>query len=761
MSAWRGALIFNCRNAGKAKTAATITALTVVTIVAEATALITLTEAFLQILTAPDTARRITASVTCQCRSDRQSAVRGASNVRLRRFRFQPGERAQTGRHFRPVTQLRDKYPQLAYWISIAAAALDFIVKAFQKMPLRIVPTIVQSNDPQQASGFQNNYPSYSVGSLNSPNSNSPHQPVKITLYAESQPSEQNFVTAYPIVVQKWQANPDPEVISLYPPALVEPCLHVGVNVLKSTSLGDEPAADTFTRDFKLVMSSPNGFKKEFPLKKNQGLGGWELNLTREDLNAFPKIQMTLEAFITGTRGFSEIKSPPFNLPISLGGSFEVTPESKEKFAVGGKRRVALRNTIGNCLCLQAVVYKPSFGGQFVFEASSKDRNNQLQFSSDGREASFEVDAGHFQPGQGQLELKVFGGETQTIQLRLYPLPPNITDFKIAKGDNQALISGERLEQLQWVRINGKRAIAAGNNPGGNPNNPNQRTFVFEEPNARHTAGTVSLELGLEDNRVFSYPQTFTAGAARPTIDANEAGEIEGVFLENGTGKGELINKNSNKEFPFDLSKYPVVSIGAQEMSIAVRNKLTDYDFKGENLSIETRIEKSQPGSVESPKVAFEVLDANTLRLNFTFSEQSQKFIGGRRLQFRIRDRERGDSDWYAIKQTFVRIPGIQSVKCTNEMNGQCELKGEGIDYIQQVSIDGGQTWYPQEASGLMAQPTADGQKMAMIPLLINKKLLQIKLRDFPKTEGLTVTDFSFVNSVKAGSAKTDQKSND
>src|SRR5205085_12654068 len=104
----------------------------------------------------------------------------------------------------------------------------------------------------------------------------------------------------------------------------------------------------------------------------------------------------------------------------------------------------------------------PSFGGQFVFEANS--RQNNLLFSDDGKEVSFELDATNFQPGRGQLELRQYGGEAANVNLNLYPLLPNVTDLKIAKGDNRVVISGERLEQLRAVKINGKRAIAADGN---------------------------------------------------------------------------------------------------------------------------------------------------------------------------------------------------------------------------------------------------------------------------------------------------------
>jgi hypothetical protein len=763
-----------------------------------------------------------------------------AKSVRIEDFDLSLASVLKQGGIF-AMTQLRDKYPQLAYWISIAAAALDFIVKAFQKMPLRVVPAIIQTSDNLgQSSSYQSTYSSsYSSSSYQAGNStsgtlnNQAAQPVKISLYAESQPGDDQFVSAYPIVVHKWQQEPDPEVISLRPPVLAEPCLHTGMNLLKNSDLTADLSADNYTKDFKLVMSGGNGFRKEFPLKKNLGLGGWELNLTSEDLNSIPKVQMALEAEMTGMRGFNELKSPKFDLPLSTGASWQIVPESQRDFVAGGRRRITLRNTLGSCRCLQAVIYKPGFGGQFIFEANARSRNNQLEFSVDGREVSFEIDASSFQPGQGTLEIKTYGdpptpqmnqGQQQSniLPIKLYPLPPIITDVKIAKGDKMAIITGERLEQLRYVKINGKRANVIGNNPNQgttsgfgnqqnnfnmnqagqssmqNPNqnqpqnpsnqiqsqngaqnsnaiqsqslayslnlNPNQRAAFFDDLSVRQTSSSVALELGLEDDRTFVFPQTFSASAARPMLEADDQNEIEGVFIKSAANVDQSKSNNLQQIISpqlttpnSQLTTNLVVSTDAAQMSIVVRNKLTDYDFKGENLQVETRIENGQMGTVQSPQVAFDVLDANTLRLNFTFTEDSKKFIGGRRLQFRIKDRERGNSDWYTIRQTFVRLPKIETVKCTSEMNGQCELKGEGIDYISQVSVDGGKTWFPGAGQALQAQVSVDGKTVALIPLLTDKKLLQIKLRDYPNMEGIAVTDFIFLNSVRNISTKRAQ----
>lgn len=645
-----------------------------------------------------------------------------AKNIRIEDFDLSVASMLKQGGIF-ALTQLRDRYPQLAYWINIAAAAVDFIVKAFQKTPLKIVPTITSTNG-NSSGNFQNAAQQNLV----------PH-PVKISLYAESQPSEQGAVTAYPIVIQKWQSDEDSETIHLPPPALLEPCLHVGQNILKNTNLAGDLMADPFVKNLKLILSAKNGFKKEFSLKSNVGLGGWELNIKNEDLSQLPKAETLLEAEITGTRGFNEIASPKFVAPVSFAGAWQIKAETQKDFTIGEKRKVILRNSLGSCRCLQSVIYKPSSGKEFVFNADSK--GTELLFSGDGKEVSFEIDAASLSPGQGQLEIKTYGSQATILPIKLYPLPPDITDLKIAKGNNEAVVSGQRLEQLQFIIINGKKAKpqpSVSQNESRVPNQQtNQKVFVFEDANARHFEKTVSLELGLEDERIYKYPKTFGTLPARPAVAANELNEIEVTVADS----------DAYAKSQFDLSSEPVIPVETKEIFATLQNKLTDYEFRPENLSIETRIEKSSE-ILQSVKAGFEVLDSNTLRVNFTFDELLKKTIGGRRLQFRIRDKERGNSDWFIVRQTFIRMPEIASIKCPPDLNGECRISGKGLGYISQFSGDGGATWFPQDSDALKIQTTGDGQESATIKGLSDKNPLLVKLRDFPKTTGFRLKNYKF-----------------
>lgn len=642
-----------------------------------------------------------------------------AKNVRLEDFDLSISRIMQQG-GLLAATKLVEKYPQLAYWINVAAAAADLILKIMKKTPLKIVPTMARSaNTLQNRNSQYNQYNQYNSSYI-SPNSaqalSSVPPPDKISLFAETPPTDSDFVSAFPIVLHKWQAEPDPARISLPIPALMEPCLHIGQNILKNTDLTFDWLRDPFSRDFKLEISAENGFSKEFPLIKNLGLSGWMLNINPQDIQSFPKIRMNLEAKITAIRGFSAIESENFSIPISGGGEWELSADSIREFDVGGKRRIVIMNSMGSCRCLQSVTYRPSFGGEFTFVSGNS--TNPLRFSETGNEAWFDIDTTHFKPGRGNLEFRAFGNvqQPQIIPLNLYPAPPKITKLIVHKGDKQITLEGTGIEQIASVSIDGK---IAGLLAVEQMQPVESKTFVFQNPEDRILSKTVSIEMNLEGNRTYKYPADFPVFPSRPAIESNPQSEIEGVVL----------NPNERKT-QFDLSEYPVVPVETSAMTVTVKTALTDFNFRTENTKIETRIENAQNLQDLLLLPAFEVLDSLNMRILFNFDESHRQLLAGRRLQFRIKDVNRGNSDWYTIKQTFLRTPNIDSVNCKGD---ECTISGDGLDYIGQVSLDGGNLWQPPA----QVQLTQTGRSTMIVMEVKDKKLLRIKLRDFPNTRPL------------------------
>jgi hypothetical protein len=92
-------------------------------------------------------------------------------------------------------------------------------------------------------------------------------------------------------------------------------------------------------------------------------------------------------------------------------------------------------------------------------------------------------------------------------------------------------------------------------------------------------------------------------------------------------------------------------------------------------------------------------------------------------------------------------MPQISSFSCPPQSDKECQLTGKGISYIQQISTDNGTTWFPQEPTGLISKPTSNGLETVFIPNIGGKsKAVKIKLRDFPKPEGLPISAFMLGN---------------
>ncbi len=349
-------------------------------------------------------------------------------NIRMEDLNYSVGRMISQG-GLMALAQLRQSHPEISKWIAIAAVAIDFIMKLTRKSAIRIIPALVSTPDnpifTQQGyyqggfyggggngyyNGGGNNYNNggnayYQGGTPgNGFTQNNPADVNKISLLANYQPTDKQFVTVYAYVPHKWQPEVDPKIANLYAPQMTEPCFHAGKNILRNMDLRVEWLSDTFTRDFKLVLNDKNGWKKDFVLRKNLGLNAWEAEISKEDIAALPKNNV-FDAKITGKRGFTTIESPTFQIPIANGGAFEATIRPNSN----GKSIVNLRRTGGDARCSQNIVYKSSTGQPIIFPITKE--NSFLRMTPDGSEVAFEVEAAANPMGES-VQVQLFGGET-------------------------------------------------------------------------------------------------------------------------------------------------------------------------------------------------------------------------------------------------------------------------------------------------------------------------------------------------------------
>lgn len=347
-----------------------------------------------------------------------------SKNIRLEDLNFSVNKMLQQGA-LMIIGQLTKSHPELSKWIAIAAFAIDFILKMTRKTAIRIIPAIVSSSKSPLyiPNNYSNNVQTSYINSLqggslqnaglaNAGNRlQNANDPDKISLFANSQPTDQEFVSVYAFVPHKWQPDADPEVFKLYAPSLDSPCLRAGTNLLKNNDLRLDWLSDSFTKNYKLMLSDKNGWSKEFDLKKNTGLNAWEMEISKEELNLIPKTSSAFEAKITGERGFNDIESPAFNLSVSNGGAWEA--ELKPS-ANPGKNTVVLKQISGSGGCSQNVTYKSKTGKEIIFPVTKN--NNFIKFSGNDSEISFEIDSADAKPEF--IRVQQFGGEMISVTVK-------------------------------------------------------------------------------------------------------------------------------------------------------------------------------------------------------------------------------------------------------------------------------------------------------------------------------------------------------
>jgi hypothetical protein len=167
--------------------------------------------------------------------------------------------------------------------------------------------------------------------------------------------------------------------------------------------------SDTFTRDFKLILTDNNGWNKEFALRKNLGLNAFEAEISKDDITALPKNNV-FDAKITGKRGFTMIESPIFQIPIANGGNWEASV----KAGSNGKNLVTLKRVAGDARCSQNIIYRPSVGQPVIFPITKE--NSFLKLTEDRNEITFEVDSAT--PASDSIQIQQFGGEMLNVTIK-------------------------------------------------------------------------------------------------------------------------------------------------------------------------------------------------------------------------------------------------------------------------------------------------------------------------------------------------------
>ena len=468
------------------------------------------------------------------------------------------------------------------------------------------------------------------------------------------------------------------EVLCLEKPSLV---LAVeGAPLVFSTDIGHH---------FVLEFKDKSGTAVKLPARAEAAHGGFLIDAHElEGRQLEPEVSGTLR----GWWGFETYEGPRFELKTAHNTKWNVAAAEQSALIVG--RDDVLHVQSGCVVCVEKVSFKNEKGSEL------KTTWKVLRLDT------LEVGVGlkDEAPGAVTMSVKQFGlPKSDELALHTYSEAAHLERFTINYGDQQGILRGTRLDQVEGVEVKGVKfspaklsranekdelRLTAGNVPPGN-------ALLPEEKVVAHVA--------LKDARVLDL-QT-TVEAARPKV----------TLISKNVQPGPTptaLRFGSADELPQDA-----------KLAFFLKAVIPEKFSHAEKIEVAT--------ADEAFHVSLSVADGNLVMQdaeNVLATLDPLKSFGASAfgpLRFRPVDADGAKGDWQPLAN-LVRLPTLKEIRCPDSPDKQCKLSGTNLFLIDSVASDPQFTHTTPVPAGFM-------ESTISVPRP-NGTLLYIKLRDDPTT---------------------------
>jgi hypothetical protein len=401
-----------------------------------------------------------------------------------------------------------------------------------------------------------------------------------------------------------------------------------------------------YAHDLSVRLTGKSG-PLDLPARADAARGGIAVDAAavvgREDLGH--------EGVLTGGWGFASFQGPSFRLAAPRPQAWSALGGGRPSLVAGQESTLQL---VGDeTACVESVRLQDPSGAETSLPWSASAAN-QLTIHLPPRPAG----AGDF-----KLMIHTYGLKAaDVVPLGLYSRPSRIAGFAFHAGDHTGLLTGERLDEVQDVVLEGARFT-----PAPDPANSDTQlelTAADTQALQRFSAGDAAAgQAQLRDGRTIAFRTT--VAPARPQVSV-----ISRNLQVDASGGGLPIRLGSKDELPRHA-----------RLTFAVRAEAPTAFTGRETLEIETAngaftaaLSAADGLMLQDPQVAVASVD-----LQKRFGESA---FGP--LQFRI-VKDAVASEWQALG-VLVRLPHIGSVVCSAARDGSCALKGSNLFLIAAVA---------------------------------------------------------------------------
>ena len=452
--------------------------------------------------------------------------------------------------------------------------------------------------------------------------------------------------------------------------------------------------ATDIAHDFVLHIESKSGAGMDLPALADAARGGFLI-----DTHALHAGQLDSQAkgTLRGKWGFETFDGPSFQLRSAHSAKWLIPLADQSALIVGRDDSFHLQSV--NAACVEKISVD-SAGGADLKTTWKPAKADELEVQIPLKDQA---------AGPLQLKVKQYGmAEPDETTLHAYSEAAGLEHFTINAGDQQGVLRGTRLDEVESFELNGIHFVPVKLSRAHQKDELRLVTLNNAPSTALQPEEKLVAHVALKDGRILDL-QT-TVDAPRPKV------ALLSKRVQRGSASSAIRFGNED-----ELSQ-------GSRLSFFVRTEVPEKFSHNEKIEVST--------ADESFHVLLSEADGNLVLQDsqtvLAFLDPAKAFgpsaFGP--LRFRPVDADGAKGDWTPLTN-LVRIPSVKEIRCPDSPDKQCKLTGSNLFLIDSVASD-------SQFSHTVPVPAGFVDSTLSVPRP-NGTLLYLKLRDDPSAVNMMV----------------------
>ncbi|MGB9404511.1 MAG: hypothetical protein WCA98_13320 [Candidatus Acidiferrales bacterium] len=468
------------------------------------------------------------------------------------------------------------------------------------------------------------------------------------------------------------------EVFCLQMPSLVLPV--EGAPLVFSTDIAHE---------FTLHLQSKSGSSIDLPAKPDAARGGFLI-----DAHALSagKLDSQVDGMLRGHWGFETFDGPSFHLRTAQPAKWTIPSTDRSALIVGREDALHLQSDCAAC----------------VSQVTAQDGNEKNLHATwkllKPDELEVQVPLKDEAAGPVKIMVKQFGlAQPDELPLHAYAEAAHLDRFSINAGDQQGILRGTRLDEVDAFELNGIHFVPAKLTRADQTDELDLSTLNPAPAAALQSDEKLMAHVALKDGRVLDLQTTVEPPRPKVTLVSKS--------IQPGPTPS-AIRLGNHDELPQD-----------GRISFFLKTEIPENFQRSEKIEVATADDPSgvvlslADGNLmlQDSKTVLAVLDP--------LKSFGPSAFGA--LRFRAVGADGGKGDWQPLAN-LVRLPSLKEIRCPDSPDQQCKLSGTNLFLIDSVASD-------SQFTHTISVPAGSVDSTLTVPRP-NGTLLYIKLRDDSST---------------------------